>query len=634
MKVLSSFALVAVAVASHLAVPVTRAQEQRGVNIGVPAAASRYHALVIGNNSYQQLPKLQTAENDAREVEKLLKENYGFRTRLLLNATRQQIVSALASYRRDLTTDDNLVVYYAGHGINDAEAGRAYWLPVDASRDDNSNWISADDITAGTKTIPARHVLVISDSCYSGTLTRGIGEMLPRPTEREQFLRKMMAGRSRTLMASGGNEPVADGGGGGHSVFAGALLRGLRAMDKDQFTAAELFRNFIEESVSGRANQTPEYNPLRNSGHESGDFIFVRLKVGGKNVEVTVKTPPTAAAIDPAAFELSYWNSIQNSTDPEDFKDYLMKYPNGQFATIARRRAGKVSVSAPVSGNDEFVGTYRMAAPANLDLTITKEPDGLFLQATGQPKVRLALLSDSQFKLLHPQVEAQITFIKDTRGRVSQLALDQHGQHLIANKILTDPTTSVPDTSSGERAEKNTHPLAGSEAWVIGGLILIVELTTPLDTSTAQTGDRIMARVVAPSQYEGATVEGHISNVRRGGRVTPDSEVGLLFDSIRSADGRTYKLSATVLEVERENVTGKDVRVKKDTPEQKATDKSGGKIGSGVGALIGAIAGGGKGAAIGAGSGDTESVVISPDKDFRLGQGARLKIQTLKPLND
>jgi hypothetical protein len=79
-------------------------------------------------------------------------------------------------------------------------------------------------------------------------------------------------------MASGGNEPVADGGGGGHSVFAKAFLLGLSQMEKDKFTATELFRDFVQERVAGAANQTPEYNPLRNSGHESGDFVFVRRK--------------------------------------------------------------------------------------------------------------------------------------------------------------------------------------------------------------------------------------------------------------------------------------------------------------------------------------------------------------------
>lgn len=270
----------------------------------------------------------------------MLRESYGFQTKLLLNATRSQIMSELYTYRRVLGTDANLLIYYAGHGYNDKEADKAYWLPVDATGDDNSNWIIADEITTGIRVIPARHVLVIADSCYSGTLTRGLNLASPPPAEREQFLQKMAAGHSRTLMASGGDEPVADNGGGGHSIFAAALLNGLQKMEKTQFTAAELFSNYVIESVAGRAEQTPVYDPLRNSGHESGDFVFVRVKIDGKSVEVTVSTPP-GAKVDPAQQELAFWSSIENSTDAEDFRDYLSKYPKGLYAGIAQRRIAR-----------------------------------------------------------------------------------------------------------------------------------------------------------------------------------------------------------------------------------------------------------------------------------------------------
>ena len=296
-------------IAFVLCAPPARTQDERGVGL-TQTGVGVYHALVIGNNAYVSLPRLKTAEADAQDVAALLKEHYGFDTTLLLNATRQQIMSALSSYRRKLGTDSQLLIYYAGHGINDKEASKSYWLPVDAVLEDNSNWIIADEITTALKVIPARHVLIVSDSCYSGTLTRGLGEALPPVNEREQFLQKMAAGRSRTLMASGGDEPVADGGGGDkHSVFANALLRGLRLMDKGAFTAAELFRYHVEQPVAGTAEQTPEYNPLRNSGHESGDFIFTRTKPGGKIVvggttntrpgatenRATTSAPPTAS---------------------------------------------------------------------------------------------------------------------------------------------------------------------------------------------------------------------------------------------------------------------------------------------------------------------------------------------------
>ncbi|HYP00955.1 MAG TPA: caspase family protein, partial [Pyrinomonadaceae bacterium] len=339
---------VAVVFAFHVSTPAASTQE-RGLGAGTQAGG--YFALVIGNNAYQHVQRLKTAEADAKEIEAILRTDYGFQTKLLLNATRQQIISAINSYRRELSADANLLIYYAGHGVNDQEIDKAYWLPVDARLDDNSNWISADDITSNIKGIPAKHVLIVSDSCYSGTLTRGLEASLPAPSERQRYLQKMWAGKSRTLMASGGNEPVADGGGGNHSIFANALLRGLAQMERDEFTAGELFREFIEESVGGRANQTPEYNPLRNSGHENGDFIFSKVGAGRKATTAGAAPTPSAPApvssVDPAAVELSFWDAIKNSSDPEDFRAYLDKYPNGTFADLARRRTAPRGKSLP-----------------------------------------------------------------------------------------------------------------------------------------------------------------------------------------------------------------------------------------------------------------------------------------------
>jgi hypothetical protein len=240
-------------------------------------ASKHYYALVIGNNTYKYVRSLKTAEEDAKAVDAVLRASFGFETRLLLNASRQDILSTISYYRRALDPNDSFLIYYAGHGYFDREADKAYWLPVDARTDDNSNWISADDITSNIRAVSAKHILVISDSCYSGTIYRGL-EMGVEPLARERFLDKMNSGKSRTLMASGGNEPVADGGGGAHSVFANALIVGLNKMETEKFTASELFRDFVQERVAGGANQTPEYNPLRNSGHESGDFVFVRRK--------------------------------------------------------------------------------------------------------------------------------------------------------------------------------------------------------------------------------------------------------------------------------------------------------------------------------------------------------------------
>jgi uncharacterized caspase-like protein len=243
-----------------------------------PPAAGRYYALIIGINDYRELDRLQTAVNDAKALDATLRELYGFETKLLLNATRKEILSAINFFRKRLTEKDSFLIYYAGHGEYEKSAGKAYWLPVEAQRDDPADWIIADDITSNVKRLSSKHVLIVSDSCYSGTLTRSAQTDLANRGERDEFLKKLSERPSRTLMASGGNEPVADGGGSGHSIFADSFLTALKEIDSPVFAADELFYQHVKSRVAGRSDQVPEYNQLRNSGDEGGDFVFVKRK--------------------------------------------------------------------------------------------------------------------------------------------------------------------------------------------------------------------------------------------------------------------------------------------------------------------------------------------------------------------
>ncbi|CAI2716971.1 caspase family protein [Nitrospina watsonii] len=244
--------------------------------IGPPVKTGKYHALIIGINNYRHLPPLETAVNDAKEVDRLLQREYGFTTTLLLNADRADIMNGFNEVREQLGSDDNLLIYYAGHGEFDKAVNKAYWLPVDAQPDNDTHWIIVDNITTNIRRMATRHVLVVADSCYSGTLTRAAITKLTTAQEKEKFLQKMMERSSRTLMASGGNEPVADGGGGGHSIFASVFLRALKSTDETTFTAEQLFHTYIKEAVAGQAQQVPEYNIIKNSGHEGGDFVFMK----------------------------------------------------------------------------------------------------------------------------------------------------------------------------------------------------------------------------------------------------------------------------------------------------------------------------------------------------------------------
>ena len=235
-------------------------------------ALGDYHALVIGNNDYGDMPKLKTTVADAEAVSEVLRDRYGFSVTTLINATRFDMIGAMGELRAKLSYDTNLLVYYAGHGIVDPVTERGYWLPVDAHQNNSANWVSNDDITDMLKAISARHILVIADSCYSGTLVRAAPIDLDTWEDRRDWLKRIVEKRSRTALASGGLEPVADSGSDGHSVFARALLSALR--ENSKIVEAQALFALARKTVVLNTDQTPVYSDIRMAGHDGGDFIF------------------------------------------------------------------------------------------------------------------------------------------------------------------------------------------------------------------------------------------------------------------------------------------------------------------------------------------------------------------------
>jgi ankyrin repeat protein len=232
----------------------------------------QYHALVIGNNAYVNLPALKSAENDAREIARILRVAYNFQVKLLLNADRRQILLALSALRTGLTARDNLLVYYAGHGWLDREGDEGYWLPIDATPNNSINWVSNSAVTTMLKAMKAKHVLVVADSCYAGKLTRGIHAVPQAPG----YLKRMSQKKARSVLSSGGLEPVVDAGGPGrHSVFAWAFIN---ALDENEsiMSGMQLFLK-IRRPVMLDSDQTPEYSDIRKAGHDGGDFIFIKI---------------------------------------------------------------------------------------------------------------------------------------------------------------------------------------------------------------------------------------------------------------------------------------------------------------------------------------------------------------------
>ena len=245
-----------------------------GINLG------RYHALVIGNNEYRNYPALKTAVNDANETAALLEKKFGFKTTVLKNATRYEILAALNELRETLTEQDNLLIYYAGHGELDDKTEKGFWLPVDAEPGNPRNWISNAAISDILNTLKAKHVMVVADSCYAGTLSVAamprVDESMPEDLQKE-WIQAMSQARARTVLTSGGVAPVLDGGGDGHSVFSRAFIETLRASNgiiEGHSIYREVLSRVQSEARVLNVQQVPEYAPARYAGHEAGEFFF------------------------------------------------------------------------------------------------------------------------------------------------------------------------------------------------------------------------------------------------------------------------------------------------------------------------------------------------------------------------
>ena len=179
--------------------------------------------------------------------------------------------------------------------------------------------------------MPAKHVMVVSDSCYSGTLTRGVSVGIKTGAE----LRRLSEKKSRTALVSGGLEPVYDGGGDGHSVFARAFLTALRE-NTGVLDGTGLF-SAIRPAVLVNTPQEPRYSNIREAGHDGGDFLFVPTSTSRPVTE------PAAQVAAPSAGDMQVWAAIQGSDNPVDFETFLETYPSSPMAPFARNRLNELA---------------------------------------------------------------------------------------------------------------------------------------------------------------------------------------------------------------------------------------------------------------------------------------------------
>lgn len=236
-----------------------------------------YYALIIGIDNYTgEWPKLKNAVADAKAVESLLKSKYRFNTfHSLYNekATRESIIKEFEWLVENVKSKDNVLIYYSGHGDFKQDLNKGYWVPVDAAKLSTSHYISNNDIQTFLGGIKSNHTLLISDACFSGDIFRGKTVSFPFENT-EKYYQKVYNLPSRKAISSGGIEPVMDGGRDGHSVFAYYLLKSLNTNSNKYYDASQLFEN-IKIPIVNNSEQTPNFQPIKDSGDEGGQFLFI-----------------------------------------------------------------------------------------------------------------------------------------------------------------------------------------------------------------------------------------------------------------------------------------------------------------------------------------------------------------------
>jgi hypothetical protein len=231
-----------------------------------------YYALVIAVQDYEDanVNSLQYPLQDAQNLISTLSENYSFdesNIAFLKNPNRSTIIKTFDDFAKKLTEEDNLLIFYAGHGYWDERLKQGYWLPVDASRNSRTEWISNGTIRDYVAGMAAKHTLLVSDACFSG----GIFKTRDAFTKVSAATRELYRLPSRKAMTSGAMKEVPD-----RSVFVEYLIKRLKENKETLLPAETLFASFRQAVINNSPNsQIPQYGEIRETGDEGGDFIFV-----------------------------------------------------------------------------------------------------------------------------------------------------------------------------------------------------------------------------------------------------------------------------------------------------------------------------------------------------------------------
>ena len=496
---------------------------------------TKNHLLSIGIDDYLHLPQLYNAVKDAREVVEILIEKYQFEKNDIQSiynkeATKDAIIRSFKTLVGKVKPEDNVIIYFSGHGEFDKVFNEGYWMPVNADATNYSTSIPNSFIKKMLGAIKCHHLFVIVDSCFSGTLfNRGAGRVAQR-LEKEP---------SRWGLTSGRAEIVADGTAGDNSPFAESFLYILKN-NKKPLGVAELCSKVVEVTASN-ARQTPLGEPLNVDGHQGGQFVFY-----------------------PNADEDTEWSTLRSQNTLSGFQTYLEKYPNGKFTAKAKEDIYQLTaiekwnlilqkpeittkeISNKIIHINDFIKNFPKTKPYNEALALGEnlEYKGDFMEAKG-----------SIFKLR--QFARKPSVFQD---EAKKLIRDYEEKGSLSSASLTNSTTPTPAAPTYEhhqlpkKKRKSTTTFAMGLS-VIAMLMLAVYFLMPNSTFSALI-NRASAEVtleegtppykVLLMKDEKEIFYGEVENKGTFSLAKYLSEVGTYQLIIEDINKKTFKTSLTI----------------------------------------------------------------------------------------
>jgi hypothetical protein len=252
------------------AVTVSGKKLESSLEIVYDIASATYYALVIACQEYDD-PAINDLSNPIKDASRfidIISSEYNFKKeniKFLKNPTKADIIGTLHQMRNQVTHEDNLLIYYAGHGHWDKEMETGYWLPRDANHENPVDWLPNTDLTNYLNVLKTKHTLLIADACFSGGIFNSRAAF-----NNVMAVEKLYKLTSRKALTSGTLEEVPD-----KSVFIEYLIKRLDENTKKYLTSEQLYSS-MREAVMNNSNNIPQYGTIQNVGDEGGDFIFIR----------------------------------------------------------------------------------------------------------------------------------------------------------------------------------------------------------------------------------------------------------------------------------------------------------------------------------------------------------------------